>query len=755
MAKPIFIGTNTQDEAGAYNLTFSIDPSAQAGDLLLAVVKQSENTSGRTWDDDGGGGNGWIRIAYNRTTGGRDMESAVYYKIHSGSESNPTFTWGISGQGYNSEPMSGALSVYRGVDQTEPIGDIAYANAQNDPNPPNPTVTIGTADSIVACFHAATHDDISAPAPPTGYTMRAQVWAGTANDHRNIFFADSGSLEVSVGAYSPPGWQHSALNTTPEYHTYSLTIQPARASGIDDVDGDNELNNGQSGVQVNGFGFGSIKASGTLSYSIDYSTDVASYIEIPTSSWGDDEIIFNVPSNIVDVIIYIYVINDDGDIAFKSVSIGESFRTFWNQTNPDGYWEFNENYFDSVGRVGTANSAPVGNPIFTADPGCLLSTHSVLTTGTADKRECQDSPYTNITTQHQFRNVGCFLKVDRFFKAPVGFWEEGGGVNNLYFIIGYGNKLLANVADSSGSPEFKVQAISSLPILPERWYHVMMELRCGDGFYLWIDGIKQPLTIGNPIVDTTMSAHSGDFCFFAPDGPLDTGGNDIRYFTSPGIKLDNFGTWSDLGGGSPMAPQTIRNFTEKGALSGINIQSDTIENMQADLDTYIGQLRLNEQCSLSIFPILDDFGLEISGSLNVGISYNKLTSIQIRYWGAENLEIVPTNGAEIDPLKIATPKGGLVSIANTFSITINGIPLNAEWRLGIKDPNPRALYSTELSGEESNTNSSSIIYSYKYIQDEDLILQVLADGFKEKIIDITLSNSDQQVDVILDVNNNE
>ena len=107
-----FIGGSTVDQAGALALTLTIDGSATTNDFMIAFVKQCENTSQRIWDDDGGGGNGWIQLDYNRTTGGRDMETSIYWKIHDGSESNPTFTWNSGG---TNEPMSGTLLVYRGT----------------------------------------------------------------------------------------------------------------------------------------------------------------------------------------------------------------------------------------------------------------------------------------------------------------------------------------------------------------------------------------------------------------------------------------------------------------------------------------------------------------------------------------------------------------------------------------------------------------------------------------------------------------
>gem|GEM_PF-4058554 len=230
-----FVGGTTQDSGGALSLTLPIDGAAQADDFLIAFVKQSENTARRTWDNDGGGGNGWTRLAYNRTTGGRDQETAIYYKIHSGTENNPTFTWNTSG---TNEPMSGSLLVYRGVDTAEPIADFGYASAQNDANPRNPPVEVSESPATILTFHAATHDDISSPAAPTGYTMRTQVWAGASNDHRNHFTADLIGLVLicSTGQASScgaiPAWLLRASGSRPlrarVFLKYGMTLRGLR-----------------------------------------------------------------------------------------------------------------------------------------------------------------------------------------------------------------------------------------------------------------------------------------------------------------------------------------------------------------------------------------------------------------------------------------------------------------------------------------------------------------------------------------------
>ena len=188
MAAPAYIDGAVVTNAAALALTFTMSGITHTtDDLMIAFMKQSENTTQRTWDDDGGGGNGWTREVYNRTTSGRDMEVAIYWKFAtSASESDPTFTWWSGGT--TSEPMTGILLVYRGVDLAVPFQGPTYLNATNDCNPPNPDVTISYANTKVVCYHSATHDDISSVGAPTGFTIRDYQYGGSAGhtlDHRD------------------------------------------------------------------------------------------------------------------------------------------------------------------------------------------------------------------------------------------------------------------------------------------------------------------------------------------------------------------------------------------------------------------------------------------------------------------------------------------------------------------------------------------------------------------------------------------
>jgi len=82
-------------------------------------------------------------------------------------------------------------------------------------------------------------------------------------------------------------------------------------------------------------------------------------------------------------------------------------------------------------------------------------------------------------------------------------------VNNIYVIVGFGNVLLANIADSNASPVFKVQTFSDFKLSINRTYHVAVKFIGASEFSLFIDGVKMAIVSGDLGTDTTMSSHSG------------------------------------------------------------------------------------------------------------------------------------------------------------------------------------------------------------------------------------------------------
>jgi hypothetical protein len=97
---------------------------------------------------------------------------------------------------------------------------------------------------------------------------------------------------------------------------------------------------------------------------------------------------------------------------------------------------------------------------------------------------------------------------------------------------------------------------------------------------------------------------------------------------------------------------------------------------------------------------------------------------------------------------------GTITINNTVTTTIVGVPSGAEWRLYVEDPTAGKIGTTELDGAESHTGGN-ILYNDNYSTDTDVVLQVLADGYVEWLRYFTLTSNPQTITVDLEVDTND
>ncbi|PUB82385.1 MAG: hypothetical protein DBP02_15135 [gamma proteobacterium symbiont of Ctena orbiculata] len=743
-----FVSANTQDSAGAQSLTFTIPAGAQTDDFMVCFVKQSENTGQQTWDDDGGGGNGWTREDYHRSTGGRDQETAIYWKIHSGSESNPTFTWDTGG---TNEPMSGALLVYRGVDTIAPFSDLSWMWAQNDGNPPNPSVNVDNVDSWVICFHAATHDDISSTAPPTGFTMRAEVYGGSAQhtaDHRDLFAADINNIDGPL-AYSPPDWQHSVANTTPEYHTYTMALNEQKPIGVTVYD--TAMQWGQTNKTITGYGFGATQGSGTVEIWSDLTgtTQVAQTID----SWSDTSIQFDLVRGALsdDTTLYLVVTNNSAEeSAPKAIQFGlVNYHDACLALNPDHWWTLDGNYSDTGvgGSTRDMTSGVVGtHPWVSAiaeDATQAMQFNDVL-----DRREIADSPYMNITISSQERTVGGWIQLGGIQQSMGAIWKEGGGVQNLAFITGLGNVLMAQLADVAGSRD-NVQATASIRLTPDRPYHIALRYSHSETtkeMRLFLDGEEQPieLTDGNPMTLGIFDSHSGDVTWGDPDNNLETGGTDIAYAGQEDCIYQHWYSWSDNSaqGGALDKTTEIRDVLfRRGAPPAYTISADTQANMQSDLDTQLQDSEIED------WPL----GIRVEGPSSGGpdltltangVTFNSRTTMHVEWRGIGTLTWIVGTNSDIDESKIFSTKGGSVVVERPATLTVNGLINGSEVRL-YDDNGTGNNMGTELDGVET-LSGTTFQYSHSGATN-DIIVQMIADGYIEIQYPFQLNSNNQSL----------
>lgn len=659
-----FIASNTQDQGGANALTFSIPGAATSGDLLLVAVKQSENTTGREWDDNGGGGRGYTRLAYNRTTGGRDQETAIYYKIHSGSETNPTFTWQT---GVTTEPMSGAMLVYRGVDTIAPIDDIGFRQATNDANPPNPSILITDATKIVV-IHNATHDDITSPAAPSGYTMRTQIWSGTNNDHRNHFTADADIS--STGIYTPPTWLHSVSNTTPEFQTYTIGLSEAPSISITGFPAGSDY--GQS-ITITGFGFEASKGSGKVELWSDASGTIKTVQT--ASAWSDTSVTFTLSQGALsnNATVYVVVTNNSGDVSSaRGIAVGVIlYAEIINNLAPDHHWPLNNNY-NEVANGLNMTSLVAGTQSFSTEVLSEGTTHSWRTQG--GRRACANSYAMNGSTTTN-RLMGGWIQINTVSKPLTCIYEEGGGVNNLAFFLGMGNRLIAQFADTGDD---NVQAFGDFALEVGRPYHILFRFSYTDAvkeFTLYIDGVKQQVTSGNPLSSTKLDGHSGGITFGGTGGALEVAGTNVDFVEQVDTNFSNWLTFS-----RSVSEAEIYSLFSRGAVPGVTLATNTQANLQTSFDSYASQTFVNTTpLALRVEGVTGNGDVTITAN---DVFFSNGISLFLEWRGPGELTLINKGTSNFKDAKvIATSNTGSVVIIDAPVLTLTGLQPNSEIRV--------------------------------------------------------------------------
>ena len=838
-----YVGGDTQTNAGALALTMTIPAGAQSGDLMIAFMKQSENTGQQTWDDDGGGGNGWTREDYNRTTGGRDQETAVYWKIHDGSESNPTFTWNTSG---TTEPMTGILVVYR-TDGTwansgNGLIELSWQWAQNDCNPPNPSVTITESPANIVVFHAATHDDISSVGAPTGYTLREYQYGGSAGhgaDHRDSFSADFLNQSLAAGAYTPPDWTHGASNTTPEYHTYTFYFAEQPAIGVTDVSPEQILDG--TTVTLTGFNFEAVQGTGKVELADGPTYATATKVNQTTSlSWGDTSISFDLSEGSIGWgTRYFFVTNDTGDLtaAFPfyfglpapvvtsvpcvvlSTSddlwiVGENFEALqgtgtvvlssndtwgtgtevtqtinsWSDTlikfdavttglsngmiylfvdtdndlqsdpiplmlgtstlqnyidvelNPDHYHPFDSNQEDvqNAGATQAWDDAVLGTPVLAADPIVRGATNSFDFDAVTDGVERPNSANVNTATI-QRRQLCVFFRLDSITTGLGLIYEEGGGVNNIYWAVGFGNKLLANFSDEN---DFEIQCYSDKGLKPNRVY-MATNIWEGSGFRniaeLLVDGRLQSDSAGNPPDRSTFSSHSGDLTI-GDSQQLNTGGTDIDYRGAL-MNVAHWATWSGTENSGNMGTSWSymhhRLAFQLGAPADTTIPSGTEAVMQTWVENNLDSTApADAACCLDISANTGDTDFTLTLT---DVDFDTDASLYLNYLGTATLTIINAGSTNVTYDKVNSTTGGGIIILSPATITVSGMPTGSTV----------VILDSATDNELGRTNSSSGDYQLT-VQVSNIDLYVIADDYKPLRQTDIASTSDKTIPVVLE-----
>lgn len=557
------------------------------------------------------------------------------------------------------------------------------------------------------------------------------------------------SIEVTSEATGVSG---DMINDGGQFAVISLTealgasyvFPPSISNALDLVDV------GDTNLVITGNSFGVTQGTGKVEIgdSTDYTT--ATLVTQSIDTWSDASIQFDVDlTGFVKGSLYFYVTNDNGGISTPfTTNYGiPSYEAIVTGLNPDIFHTFQNTYVDTQGVAAANSQASTGSFGFVTIPLTRGATHSWTCNNNNSRIEMNDTIYTNITTRHTQRLIGGWIQLGQVYLVPSGFYDEGGQLNNLYMVVGFGNVLLGNISDSYGSPAFKVQVYSDFKLSTNRPYHVMIKFIGGTGFTMFVDGVEVSKTNGNPITNKTMSTHSGDWVYGKPDGSLDTGGTDIQYPSAPDLLISHFGTWSGLSATFPTDSEIRTELFEKGAIATDLITSDTEANMQLAVDALANTDYVDKPLPLKINKSSDgNFRIELDH-----ITFDDRCSMHVQYTGNTTLTIVNNGTSNCDLSKCSTPYGGTIVIENPATFTIDGLITGSIVEIYDNEIVDVGNRNTKLAF--ANNSGTSFQYSHNGTSN-DVIVAVLKSGYKEIKLLYTLGSNNQTLTVVPEVDFN-
>lgn len=748
--------SSTQYQSGgtiATNFTVGLT-SYSSGDVAIITTYKDQDLG--DWSTSS---SGWDLLKSKRSATGRDRSVALFYKVLGSSESNPVVVYSDA----TSEEISWTLHIFRpasgkSASQANVISNWNNSNNLNIQNPTFPELTTLRDNSAIFCIQMQTHDDCTAVGAPTGYTIGETIYGGSRDNRQQLAFYN---LDVGTAGNKTIGAPTSTWNNTvSEFSLFDITLEADPTIGITNQD-DEQLDIGDTNEVITGFGFGSSQGSGKveLCNTINYTgTKVTQSID----SWADTSIQFDpVFTGLDEGSVWLYVTHNSGEIsAAYAINYGElPYPDFVKSLTPDIYHRFNNSYTDEKGIADANSQTSSGTFGFHLTPITRNNSYSWSVADSNSKIEMSDTDYTNFSI-NKMRTIGGWIHLDRVHLVPSGFYEEGGGVNNVYMVVGYGNTILANLADSNGSPDYKIQGFSNKKLTVNRVYHVMIQFRCStsagadDGrFYFYIDGIKQDKyagieTIPNQIKDIGFSKHSGDWSYGKPDANLDTGGTDINYPGAPNTLLSDWATWSDNFGDNMPNDNEIRELFLRGAIPTNSIHSDTPANMQDETDLLADTDYEDKAIPIKVYSPI--------GSNNLSLDFDNITfddrcSVQVIWMGSGTLTITNLNGAAAVSSKCATLGGGSIAVINSKIFTISNLLTGSRVEIYDNEVSNIGNHDTKLA--EIISSGTSFTYSH-FGTSNDIIIKVFKSNYVEIKIAISLNNTDQIVFVNQEIDTN-
>lgn len=486
---------------------------------------------------------------------------------------------------------------------------------------------------------------------------------------------------------------------------------------------------------ITGSNFGAIQGTGKVEFasSSDYATAIKVNQSIDT--WSDTSI--QIDANLAGLsegTVYIFITDDLGvrspafGVNFGATPYSEVIR-FELSNTPDHYWTFDDTLTEVI--AGLNGYIRAGSPGFTADPLTRGSSNSLLIDVSNQTIATPDSSFMNLQTE-EIRMMGGWIKLSQIQKYMASIYEEGGSVNNLAFFLGIGNIVVAQLADTSDD---NVHAYSDVRLDPNRAYHILMTFDYTDAsprFKLFLDGVEQSVSFGNPLTSAHLDAHSGDISWGRSESNLEVFGTDISFPAAIDMNLSDWASWTSILPDSEIREKLF----ELGAIEDFSIASDTQANMQAALDAIANTTRPNSPLCIKIGGSTDgNFTLNADN-----ITFDERASIHIQYIGTATLTWINNNGSNASI--VSTPYGGTVNIINPAAVTLTGLQPGSNIRAYV---GTNQLTSTLIASQDNNITGS---FSFTQQQSGNDGYIMVTNLFYENLrIDITYPAQDQTIPV--------
>lgn len=468
-------------------------------------------------------------------------------------------------------------------------------------------------------------------------------------------------------------WAHRTGNTIAT-EIQVVDLSSLSTIGVVDVDGDNQVTSTQTGVVLSGFGFGAVQGTGF----VEIWDDAAGTTRVLQSivSWSDASITFDVSiGSITDGSRFIIVRSDVGDQTSPfPITLGPlplpGYDEVIQALNPDHWWQLNNDaYADSGFFVDNRpmTAAVVGDGgTFEADPICDFNTHSWL----ADNRVAREIADSNAVNLQNItaRSMGGWIRVNIICRDFSCIYKEGGSVNNMCVLIGMGNVLIAQLADTSDD---NAQAYSDIKLTPGRPYHLLFRYDYGEApaeFRLYLDGVLQEATFGNPLLATDLDSHSGDVIWAGLDTSVEVFGTDVLFSNMEDCNYAQWATWR-VG----LDASDIEDLFRRGALPSVTITTDTPANMQAQLDGLANTTIDDWPLAMRVEPPsgVDDLQLNADN-----VTFDPRCTLFLEWRGAGTLTWTNTNGTNLESSKVYASRGGSVVIQEAVPVEVTVLDIN-------------------------------------------------------------------------------